>query len=124
LLQRDAKGDVWLQTEVPLPEGSGIGKSVAIGDTDGDGKNELIVSTVDARGKHSVFGLHRGGPSAWSAFAVSGQEGTKFDRIDLFDIDEDGDLDVLTCEERENFGVFWYENPRAQQPVGPVAVTK
>jgi hypothetical protein len=23
----------------------------------------------------------------------------------------DGDLDVLTCEERANLGVIWYENP-------------
>ena len=28
-------------------------------------------------------------------------------------MDADGDLDLLTCEERENLGVFWYENPTA-----------
>jgi hypothetical protein len=27
------------------------------------------------------------------------------------DLDADGDLDVITCEERANLGVFWYENP-------------
>ena len=27
------------------------------------------------------------------------------------DMDGDGDLDVLTCEERDNLGVIWYENP-------------
>ena len=26
-------------------------------------------------------------------------------------LDADGDLDVLTCEERKNLGVIWYENP-------------
>ncbi|WP_146520275.1 hypothetical protein [Stieleria varia] len=42
---------------------------------------------------------------------VSGPDGVKFDRIELLDVDEDGDLDVITCEERDNLGVFWYENP-------------
>ena len=27
------------------------------------------------------------------------------------DLDEDGDLDVITCEESSNLGVIWYENP-------------
>ena len=27
------------------------------------------------------------------------------------DIDGDGDLDLLTCEEVHDLGVFWYENP-------------
>ena len=27
------------------------------------------------------------------------------------DIDKDGDLDAITCEESDNLGVFWYENP-------------
>ena len=31
----------------------------------------------------------------------------------LLDIDADGDLDILTCEERDNLGVIWYENPLA-----------
>lgn len=43
---------------------------------------------------------------------VSGKEiGEKFDRIELLDLDGDGDPDLLTCEERENLGVIWYENP-------------
>jgi len=42
---------------------------------------------------------------------VSGPEGIKYDRIELLDIDEDGDLDILTCEERAGLGVIWFENP-------------
>ena len=29
----------------------------------------------------------------------------------MIDLDGDNDLDVLTCEERHNLGVIWYENP-------------
>lgn len=47
---------------------------------------------------------------------LSGPEGIKYDRIELLDLDGDGDLDVLTCEEEvgvrhEGLGVIWYENP-------------
>ena len=35
----------------------------------------------------------------------------KFDRMELIDLDADGDLDVMTCEERQQLGVIWYENP-------------
>ncbi len=42
---------------------------------------------------------------------ISGPQGIKFDLVKLLDLDGDGDLDVLTCEERDNLGVIWYENP-------------
>ena len=29
----------------------------------------------------------------------------------MIDLDGDGDLDLLTCEEVHDLGVFWYENP-------------
>jgi hypothetical protein len=47
----------------------------------------------------------------WQDHEISGPRGIKFDRLELIDLDSDGDLDVLTCEERHNLGVFWYENP-------------
>jgi hypothetical protein len=33
------------------------------------------------------------------------------DLIELIDLDTDGDLNVITCEEVANLGLFWYENP-------------
>ena len=35
----------------------------------------------------------------------------RLDLAELVDLDADGDLDVITCEEKENLGVIWYENP-------------
>ena len=29
----------------------------------------------------------------------------------LFDLDGDGDFDLISCEEVHDLGVFWYENP-------------
>ena len=37
--------------------------------------------------------------------------GVKFDLVELVDLDGDGDLDAITCEEVDNLGVFWFENP-------------
>ena len=47
----------------------------------------------------------------WKAHDISGPQGIKYDLLELIDLDEDGDLDVMTCEERERLGVVWYENP-------------
>ena len=47
----------------------------------------------------------------WLAHEISGPLGQKFDLIELLDLDGDADLDVITCEEDYNLGVFWYENP-------------
>jgi hypothetical protein len=47
----------------------------------------------------------------WIAHDISGPRGVKFDLLQLLDVDRDGDLDVICCEERHNLGVFWYENP-------------
>ena len=54
--------------------------------------------------------------SEWVWHELSGIIGYKFDRIELLDMDGDGDLDVLTCEENygnnsKGLGVIWYENP-------------
>jgi hypothetical protein len=43
---------------------------------------------------------------------LGGVDGVKHDLVEVLDLDDDGDLDVLTCEEVKNLGVFWYENPR------------
>jgi len=100
--------------EMPLNVGGG--KAVALGDLNDDKMMDIVVSCESADGKPGVFALLY--PSAagarvpsWRFEDISGLEGTKFDRIELIDLDGDGDLDVLTCEERENLGVIWYENP-------------
>mgnify|MGYP003392661066 FL=1 len=57
-----------------------------------------------------MFRLSQNETGAWQAFDIGGLTGTKFDLVQLVDLDSDGDLDVITCEERENLGLIWYEN--------------
>ena len=47
----------------------------------------------------------------WDVHDISGREGNKFDLVQTLDVDGDGDPDILGCEERDNLGLFWYENP-------------
>ncbi|MFP6584175.1 MAG: VCBS repeat-containing protein [Candidatus Hydrogenedentota bacterium] len=98
--------------EIPMPEGAGTGKAVAIGDLDGDGDEDLVVDCEASDAKFGLFGFEWDENSEeWKFHDIAGPTGTKFDRIELIDLDGDGDLDVLTCEEKENLGVIWYENP-------------
>ena len=105
----------WSFHEIQLPEGVGTGKGVAIGDIDRDGRPDLVFSCERATGDKSGVRWLSYADSPWEVVwrdhEISGPQGIKFDRLELLDIDGDGDLDVLTCEEREINAVLWYENP-------------
>lgn len=98
---------------IPMPPGTGTGKAIALGDLKGDGQPDIVISCENAAGKLGVFVLMIGDDGT-TLEAIGGTTGTKFDRMELIDLDGDGDLDILTCEERENLGVIWYENPYNQ----------
>ena len=98
-----------------MPDGFGTAKAVAVGDIDLDGTPDIVFTCEAAKGELSGVGLlrHSGDPTAsqWDATDVGGPEGVKFDQVELVDLDGDGDLDILTCEETDLLGVVWYENP-------------
>jgi hypothetical protein len=110
-----ANKSTWQEFVIPLPDGVGTGKSAAVFDADGDGRNDIVFSCEHADG--ALSGMRwlawttspTTGP--WTSHEIGGPRGVKYDRIVLHDVDGDGDLDVLCCEERDQLGVFWYENP-------------
>jgi hypothetical protein len=111
----DTNGTFDTPVKVAFPANTGTAKGIAVGDIDGDGIADLVFSCEHATGeKRGVMALlgSRVKAEAFTAWIdISGEPGTKFDLVQLVDLDGDGDLDVLTCEETENLGVIWYENP-------------
>ena len=91
------------------------------GDIDLDCRLDLVFSCERATGgKSGVMWLsYRESVTSreWIAHEISGAPGTKYDLVQLIDLDGDDDLDVLTCEEIDNLGVIWYENPARGVPV-------
>ena len=98
----------------------GHSKGVRAGDVNLDGRMDIVLSCASAEAplsgmvwleySSSVF------DQEWIAHEISGPDGSKYDRVELIDLDGDGDLDAMTTE--ENFGpeslglgAIWYENP-------------
>lgn len=100
------------------PENTGTAKSVEWGDMNGDGDWDIVLSCEQADSmKSGIMWLEQKRTlfnKRWIPHDISGADGIKFDRIRLHDLDGDGDLDLLSCEERYQncgLGVIWYENP-------------
>lgn len=117
----DSTGLNWEEYEIDLPEITGRAKSVRVGDIDGDGTPD-IVHTSNTLGDDNKVGviwfsaINKATDPEWEWHDLSGPVGYKYDRIELVDLDGDGDLDVLTCEENygsdsRGLGVIWFENP-------------
>lgn len=114
----DQSGLKWDHRVIPYPQNTGGGKGVAVGDLDRDGQLDLVLSCEHAAPPRSgmfwLRGTRDGDQFNWEPREISGPQGIKYDRIELLDLDADGDLDVLCCEERHKkrgLGLFWYENP-------------
>jgi hypothetical protein len=115
----------WSATSVPWPDDAGHYLAVRPSDIDGDGIEDLVVSmhhadtdyTTDPEDLSGVLWLR--GPT-WERGEISGVAGVKFDNLELYDVDGDGDLDVVTTEQGiagitpagQKLGLVWYENPR------------
>ncbi len=87
----------------------------------GDGVADLVHNTntggTEKVGLTWVDGTSLNDSSGVVFQRISGAHVAKFDKVELIDLDEDGDLDVLTCEENygagsKGLGVIWYENPK------------
>ena len=115
----------WETHPIEMPPGAGRGKAVEVADIDLDGRLDLAISCEHAiDGKIGTFWLsYDRSPtqSQWAPTSISGPEGFINDLIQLTDLDGDGDLDVVTVEEKgpylaqgyegKELGVIWYENP-------------
>lgn len=106
---------VWQTRKTTIVGEVGRAKALRFADINNDGRLDVVASSECASAKEiGVFWFPLdalSSPSIRQIHNISGAEGTKFDRIETADLDGDGDLDVITCEERDNLGIIWYENP-------------
>ncbi|RMG38868.1 MAG: VCBS repeat-containing protein [Planctomycetota bacterium] len=113
VFRRSGSGHVCHRVELAT-EAIGTMKSVRIARWGTDGRPRVVVSCEHADGmRRGVFWFFWDeiDRSELLLHDISGPVGVKFDLLQLDDVDADGDPDVLTCEERTNLGVLWYENP-------------
>lgn len=134
-----ASGQSWtiwpIYAEGGLPygvdaEGDAVSKAVAIGDVTGDGHQDLVFSVRGAG--HALYSLSFDplanpicAPCATAEWKVRPiapcRTGSKYDNVQLADLDADGRLDVVTSEENfqadrgeaghsTGLGVVWYRN--------------
>ena len=131
----------WLQREIraheQIPRQAGEDdytiKGIACGNIDADAKLDIVIS-MSGRG-HGVFALMNMedtlADQTLHLQVIAGDEfrsrkGIKHDNLVLQDLDEDGDLDIITTEENgargllsrllpglitRGLGLIWYENP-------------
>jgi hypothetical protein len=107
----------WRGESIPLPPQAGTGKAVRVGDIDLDGNPDIVFSCENAGKRQGLMWIpsSRTGARRQKARPISGLEGIKYDLVELLDLDGDGDLDVLTTEEKINLGVIWHENPLGEK---------
>jgi len=118
LRRRDDRGTSWESIELPVPPSTGQPKGIGLADLNDDGRVDLILTSTGAEGPEiGAYWLEQ--PESlrstnWKAHNISGPVGIKYDHANLVDLDGDGDLDLLSTEEKEGatgLGVIWYENP-------------
>jgi hypothetical protein len=105
----------WKLDAFEMPTWMSRAKAVRQGDINQDGQPDIVLTCESASDGKSGMAWFTPAASTDNNTPVyhdiAGPMGIKFDRIEILDLDADGDLDVMTCEERDNLGVIWYENP-------------
>lgn len=118
-----AGGTVWTSHAIrveggrPFWGGEDRTKGIDIGDVDLNGQLDVVVTSHANNGARVFWLEYQGSPTntTWLLHPIrtSNTGNTeKYDNVHLVDLDNDGDLDVLTSEEERKLGVLWFPNPQ------------
>lgn len=116
----DRSGIHWKHYKIQVPSTANeFVKAVKVGDLNGDGKLDIAFTEEfcrDALGCQWLAFEESPYDFEWVAHDIGAKLGGKYDRIELLDLDGDGDLDLLTCDEGNTNSVLWFENPHNLAP--------
>jgi hypothetical protein len=98
--------------EYSVVDAEGDGR-LAIGDIDGDGKNDLVLHTWSTnRGLDSDGSVSWYHYPDWTRHFIKQDDHVFGDGVELSDLDGDGDLDVVTAKGNDaSSQVWWFRNP-------------
>ena len=119
--RNDKSGTNWTPLAIDLPKAArGEAKGIRVGDIDGNGNLDIVVTRRTYN--DTDFGVMWLTPETdytnetWIWKPISDPRARIFDRVELLDLDGDGDLDVLTADQgkttgKTGYGAVWFENP-------------
>lgn len=107
----DPETNEWTGTVMTIPSEFGTFQAGKFCDLDGDGTDDLVVTASQAFNPNSGV-LWLKGSAFTQRGEVSGTDSEKFDNAACYDVDADGDLDIITTEQNTGLGLIYYENPR------------
>src|SRR5690242_1191787 len=94
--------------ELPVPPGSDQQTSCLILDADKDGRNEFLL-TCRNRGPAIVW--YRPAQRGWMVYVIEPESIPIEAGCACYDIDGDGDLDIVAGNDYQGSNVYWWENP-------------
>jgi hypothetical protein len=123
---QSSPGPTWTDHSTGLSV-DGITLGTAVGDINQDGYNDIVFGTRDG-GMKCWLGNSGGGSGgtsfAWEDASTDLPTGGRYAQIRLFDIDADGDLDLIAPEGKSNKGIEIYLGNGNTKPGTNLAWTK